>query len=82
LKANFTYERIKKSLRKLGYNQHYSMVYSVQRDLDETFTPLILSFKQEENLQGLFFQYISLGNIGGRKNRLNYHFVLGKLADK
>ena len=44
LKANFTYERIKKSLRKLGYNQHYSMVYSVQRDLDETFTPLILRY--------------------------------------
>jgi hypothetical protein len=81
LGANFTYERIKKSLRKLGYNQHYSMVYSIQRELDPTFKPLKLSFKQEEQLQGLFFQYISLGKVGGRKNRLNYHFVLGKLAD-
>ena len=57
------------------------MVYSIQRELDPTFKPLKLSFKQEEQLQGLFFQYISLGKVGGRKNRLNYHFVLGKLAD-
>lgn len=82
LKANFSYERIKKSLRKLGYNQHYSMVYSIQRELDPTFKPLKLSYAQEEQLQGLFFQYISLGNIGGRKNRLNYHFVLEKLANQ
>lgn len=78
--APFTYDRIKKSLRKLGYHQHYSMVYTIQRELDSTFFPLKLAFAQEEKLQGLFFQYIALGGIGGRKNRLNYHFVLGKIA--
>jgi hypothetical protein len=80
LKTDFSYERIKKSLRKLGYKQHYSMVYSIQHALDSTFKPLQLSYEQEEALQGLFHQYISLGPIGGKKNRLNYHFVLLKLS--
>jgi hypothetical protein len=80
LKKDFTYERIKKSLRKLGYKQHYSMVYSIQHALDPEFKPLKLSHDQEEVLQGLFHQYIALGPIGGKKNRLNYHFVLMKLA--
>lgn len=76
----YTYERIKKSLRGLGYHQHYSMVYSIQQILDPTFKPLRLDPRQEEKMQGYFFQYVSLGAIGGRKNRLNYHFVIGKIA--
>lgn len=76
----YTYERIKKSLRKLGYQQHYSMVYSIQQALDPTFKPLHLTPQQEEKMQGYFFQYVALGPIGGRKNRLNYHFVIGKIA--
>jgi hypothetical protein len=80
LKKDYTYDRIKKSLRKLGYKQHYSMVYSIQHALDPEFKPLVLSHEQEEVLQGLFHQYIALGPIGGKKNRLNYHFVLKKLA--
>lgn len=80
LEPPYTYERIKKSLRRLGYHQHYSMVYSLQQILDPTFKPLHLTPQQEETMQGLFFQYVSLGPIGGRKNRLNYHFVIGKIA--
>lgn len=80
LVKDFTYERIKKSLRQLGYKQHYSMVYSIQYALDPTFKPLVLPQEQEDVLLGLFHQYISLGPIGGKKNRLNYHFVLMKLA--
>ncbi|MGZ8545895.1 MAG: hypothetical protein ACXWVU_00745 [Sulfuricurvum sp.] len=80
LKEDFSYERIKKSLRQLGYKQHYSMVYSIQAELDETFTPLRITKEEEEQLQGLFHQYIALGPMGGKKNRLNYHFVLSKLA--
>jgi hypothetical protein len=76
----YTYDRIKKSLRRLGYQQHYSMVYTLQQILDPTFKPLHLTPKQEETMQGLFFQYVALGPIGGRKNRLNYHFVIGKIA--
>lgn len=76
----FSYLRIKRSLRRLGYPQHYSMIYSIQQALDPTFTPLQLTAEQEECIQGKFFQYIQLGPLGGRKNRLNYHFVLGKIA--
>lgn len=80
LGKDFTYDRIKKSLRQLGYKQHYSMVYSIQEALDPSFQPLQLTHEQEQNLQGLFHQYIALGPMGGKKNRLNYHFVLSKLA--
>lgn len=76
----YTYDRIKKSLRKLGYHQHYSMVYSLQQILDPDFKPLHLTPLQEETMQGYFFQYIALGPVGGRKNRLNYHFMIGKIA--
>lgn len=79
LKKDFTYDRIKKSLRKIGYNQAYAMVYSIQQQLDPNFKPLRLSYEEEENLQGLFWQYLQLDKMG-RKNRLNYHFVLEKLS--
>lgn len=80
LEPPYTYDRIKKSLRRLGYQQHYSMVYSLQQILDPTFKPLHLTPQQEETMQGFFFQYVALGPIGERKNRLNYHFVIGKIA--
>lgn len=76
----FTYMRIKKSLRGLGYPQHYSMIYSIQLALEPSFQPLRLTAEQEAHIQGKFFQYIQLGRLGERKNRLNYHFVLGKIA--
>lgn len=76
----YTHARIKRNLRKLGYQQHYNMIYSIQQALDPEFKPLVLHPRQEDQMQGLFFQYVSLGPIGGRKNRLNYHFVIGKLA--
>lgn len=79
LKQDFSYDRIKKSLRKLGYNQAYAMVYSIQQYLDPTFKPLQLSYEEEEQLQGLFWQYLQLDKMG-RKNRLNYHFVLQKFS--
>lgn len=76
----YTYMKIKKSLRGLGYKQHYAMVYSIQQALDPTFKPLKLTHEQERVLQGYFYQYLKLGRLGKRKNRLNYHFVLEKLA--
>ena len=80
LKNNFTYERIKKCLRKCGYKQHYNMIPSIQRVLDENFVPLELSNEEERLIQGKFFIYISLGKLEGCKNRLNYHFVLSKIS--
>lgn len=77
-----TYINIRKSLRKCGFNQHYKMIPSLQYHLDPTFTPLILSKEHEIQIQGKFFDYISLGHLEDRKcNRLNYHYVIFKICE-
>lgn len=81
LKENFTYARIQKSLRKLGYKQHYTMIPTLQMALDPSFEPLQLTRDEEMELTGLFTQYIALGQFSGYRNRLNYHYVISKLAD-
>jgi hypothetical protein len=75
------YQTIKKSLRRLGYKQHYNMVPTIQQHLDPTYQPLQLTREQEENITGYFNQYIALGKLPGKKNRLNYHFVIGKICE-
>jgi len=81
LGASCDYQSIKKSLRKLGYKQHYNMVPTIQSKLDPTFKPLDLTREQEEDITGYFNQYIALGKLPGKKNRLNYHFVIGKICE-
>ena len=63
----YTYERIKKSLRRLGYHQHYSMVYSLQQILDPTFKPLHLTPQQEEKMQGYFSSTLLWDLLAGER---------------
>lgn len=85
LGADVSYERIQKSLRSLGYKQHYQMIPTLQLMLDPSFEPLILTREEEEAIMARFHQYIVYYRqppLPGatRKNKLNYHYVLYKIS--
>jgi hypothetical protein len=76
-----TYKEIQKALRPLGYKQHYAMIPAILSEIDPTYKPLRITRAQEEQLHGMFFQYISLGRVEGMdKNRLNYHYVIYQIS--
>lgn len=58
LKTDFTYERIRKSLRRCGYRQHYRMIPSIQQALDPNFKPLHLNPDKENEIQKYFYKYL------------------------
>lgn len=76
-----TFDNIKLCLRVYGYSQYYSLIPSLQQRFDPNYSQLMLTRTEEEKLKELFFQYMNLSRtLPGRKNRLNYHFVIYKLC--
>lgn len=79
----YSYYRVRKALRPLGYKQHYLMIPTLLYYLNPSFVPLQLSPQEVaqilrwiQHYTRLWTQYPSY--FEGRKNGLNYAFLLMK----
>jgi len=78
---------VRKTLRKLGYKQHYLLLPTIMQHLDPVnFSPIQITSDNRRDIIYLFKQYLQefyrLQHSGEiiRKNCLNYHFVLLKIT--
>ena len=80
---------VRKVLRRLGYKQHYMMIPTILQNLNPTsFPPLQLSNQEILQIQKRFkmyleaFYHLTAEDKQHRKNILNYHFVIRKIAQQ
>lgn len=81
------YIGVRKSLRKLGYKQHYLMIPSIMHQIDpKQFPPWVPKRGQVGKIKKYYYKYLDrFGGLpleakGGKKNNLNYHFCIQKIA--
>lgn len=87
VKLPITYEKVRKSLRQLGYKQIYLKIPSILHALDpEKFPCLVLQSCQMNTIVREFcknieaFQQLDEEKRMKRKNILNYHFMIHKIS--
>jgi hypothetical protein len=86
-KEKMTIKTVRKSLRKLGFKQHYLMLPTIMENLNPNmYKPCVLSGGDRIRIEAMFKKYIIQFEESRvvlrikRKNLLNYHFVIYKIV--